>query len=411
MHIAASNGHDSFAKVIGVNIEDLHIDLYYWFEKSTKRKGVLLEYMEFCGHEYSKILKHVSTRWLSLERCVQRTLEKYSGLKSYFLSEEFADQRFSRLQDAFNNPLTEIALLFHHASIPLFNNFNKLLQSEEPIIHMLHDSTIQLARSLANRIIKPHVLKDTPVTELNLDDPKIYKPEHTIFMGFTTKIKLQQLLNDGDISEMQHSQVFKAAQAYFKDSLSYILTKFPQSNELIIKAGSRTDSKWESMEFFINRFKAIFQQLPVDKLYDEFCDYQTLPDECFGDDVLKEAKVIDGEEDGEVLIHYRVDVLWWHIAQLVIPGTAAKRFKHLPKVAGLVLVLPYSNAGEEQLFSIVRKNKTESRASMRPEGTLSSLLAMKLQYPEQTVLCHKWSPTKELLDSSKKAATAYNAEH
>lgn len=163
VHIAGSNGHDAFAKVIGSNIEDLHIDLYNWFERSTKRKGILVEYMEFSGHEYAKILKHVSTRWLSLERCVQRTLEKYSGLKTYFLSEEFADQRFSRLQDAFSNALTEVALLFHHASIPLFNNFNKLLQSDEPIIHMLHDSAIQLARSLANRIIKPQALKDTPV--------------------------------------------------------------------------------------------------------------------------------------------------------------------------------------------------------------------------------------------------------
>ena len=67
--------------------------------------------------------------------------------------------------------------------------------------------------------------------------------------------------------------------------------------------------------------------LPFDKFYDEFCDHQTLPDECFSDDVLKEAKVIDGEEDGEVLLYYRVGVLWWHTAQLVIPGTAAKRFK------------------------------------------------------------------------------------
>lgn len=72
-------------------------------------------------------------------------LEKYSGLKSYFLSEEFADQRFSRLPDTFTNPITDIALLFYHASIPLFNNFNKLLQSEEPIIHMVHGSTTQLA--------------------------------------------------------------------------------------------------------------------------------------------------------------------------------------------------------------------------------------------------------------------------
>lgn len=60
----------------------------------------------------------------------------------------------SRLQDTLTNPLTEVALLFHHVSIPLFNNFKKLLQCDEPVTDMLHGSTIQLARSLANRIIK-----------------------------------------------------------------------------------------------------------------------------------------------------------------------------------------------------------------------------------------------------------------
>ena len=80
----------------------------------------------------------------------------------------------------------------------------------------------------------------------------------------------------------------------------------------------------------------------------------------------------------------RVDVLWRHIARLGIPETASKRFKYLPNVAELVLVLPHSNAGKEQLlFSIVRKNKTEnSRSSLTLEGTLSNLLAIKLQYPE-----------------------------
>ena len=80
VHIAASHAHDAFSTVAGVNVEDLLIDLYYWFDKSTKRKGVLAEYMEFCNQEYAKILKHGSTRWLSLERCIQRTSEKYSGL-------------------------------------------------------------------------------------------------------------------------------------------------------------------------------------------------------------------------------------------------------------------------------------------------------------------------------------------
>ena len=48
---------------------------------------------------------------------------------------------------------------------------------------------------------------------------------------------------------------------------------------------------------------------------------------------------------------------------------------------------------------------------MKLEDTLSSFLVMKLQYPEQNVPCHMRSPTKELLNSSKKAATEYDSEH
>ena len=416
VHIAAGNAHDAFAEITGINIEDLQIDIYYWFERSTKRKGTLTEYMDFCSQDYAKVLKHVSTRWLSLERCIQRTLEKFEGLKSYFLSEDFLDQMFQRLHKGFNNPLTEVALLFHHASIQLFNNFNKLLQSNEPIIHMFHASIEKLARNLANRIIKPQVVRDTPITELNLSDPTIYKPKASIYLGGLTKFKLQKLLNDGDVSERDYSAVFDAAQAYFKTAFNYILTKFPVSNEVImhsrwIDVQNRITSTWESVEFFLNRFKPVLKDLPRDDVFDEFSDYQTMTDECIGEDVFEEAKVIDGEQDGESMFHYRMDVLWWHITNQNIPGTASKRFPHLAKVAELVLVLPHSNAGEERLFSIVRKNKTESRASLKLDGTLSNLLAMKLQYPEQVVPCFKWVPDDRLLDSSKKAAALYNAKH
>ena len=285
VHIAAGNGHDAFAEVTGISVEELQIDICYWFDKSTKRKRVLTEYMDFCGQDYAKVLKHVSTQWLSLERCIKRTLEKYEGLKSYFLSEDFADKRFQRLHQAFNNPLTEVVLLFHHASIPLFNNFNKLLQSDEPIIHMLHGSIEKLARNLANRIIKPQVVRDTPIAELDLSDLTIYKPHASIYLGGMTNFKLQKLLNDGDISQTDYSAVFHAAQAYFKTALNYILTKFPLSNEVImhsrwIDIQNRINSAWECVEFFLNRFKPMFQDLPVDDAFDEFSEYQTMTDQC-----------------------------------------------------------------------------------------------------------------------------------
>jgi hypothetical protein len=40
---------------------------------------------------------------LSLEKCVEHTLKKYAGLKSYFLEEQFAEGRFQRLAKAFEN--------------------------------------------------------------------------------------------------------------------------------------------------------------------------------------------------------------------------------------------------------------------------------------------------------------------
>ena len=56
-------------------------------DKSTKRKASLGEYCSFCSTEYRQIVKHVNTRWLSLERAVSRVLQQYEALKSYFLSE------------------------------------------------------------------------------------------------------------------------------------------------------------------------------------------------------------------------------------------------------------------------------------------------------------------------------------
>ena len=67
------------------------IDLFYWFEKSTKRKANLSEYCTFCDTDYRKIVKHVNTRWLSLEKATTRTLQQYDALKSYFLSEGRCD--------------------------------------------------------------------------------------------------------------------------------------------------------------------------------------------------------------------------------------------------------------------------------------------------------------------------------
>ena len=137
-----------------------------------------------------------------MERCIGRILKKYTSLKSYFLSEHFADERFKRLNRWFNDPLLEAALFFSQAAISIFTNFSILLQREEPTVHILKASMEHLGRKLPTRIIKRSALRGiSSISEIDLTDDYIFIEPKSIFYGGTTKATLNTLLNEGDISQ------------------------------------------------------------------------------------------------------------------------------------------------------------------------------------------------------------------
>ena len=64
------------------------------------------------------------------------------------------------------------------------------------------------------------------------------------------------------------------------------------------------------------------------------------------------------------------------------------------QIALLVLTLPHSNSEEERVFSLVTKNKTKFRPNLKPDGTLSSILTIKLA---NTAPCQDYEPPKKSL--------------
>ena len=314
-HIAATEANDAFSDAVGINVEDILIGIYYWFDKSSKRKGKLAEYFDFCDQDYQQVLKHVSTRWLSLERCIDRALKKLPSLKSYFLSENFADGRFVRLKNAFSCPILEPVLLFHSVFIQLFTHFNKLLQRSQSTIHILHSEIVTLAKKIASCIVKPQCIKDNEIFDLDLEDEDIFKPPQSIFLGGMTKRTLDKLLNEGDILDAVYLKSFTAAKGYFTESLRYILEKFPVQNELVMNAiwintPDRIQVMWENVQYFYDRYDSLFGGIPIDKLFEEFSDYQTLSDDEIDAAAWQAAKVVEEvEDDGTEVFHYRIDVL------------------------------------------------------------------------------------------------------
>ena len=61
---------------------------------------------------------------------------------------------------------------------------------------------------------------------------------------------------------------------------------------------------------------------------------------------------------------------------IVLCRVPIKEKQTLCDVAKTVLILPHSNAREERVFSLIRKNKTAFRLSLQVDGTLDSLLTI-----------------------------------
>ena len=88
-----------------------------------------------------------------------------------------------------------------------------------------------------------------------------------------------------------------------------------------------------------------------------------------------------------------------------------EKLPNLSKVALGVLTIPHSNAGEEQVFSTIRKNKTDFRSNLDLRSSLSSIMTIKMNKPEDLLPCHRFKPSKNLLSKCKAACREYNRAH
>ena len=212
VHNTAQKGGMAFARCCGFDAEEFAVDLYYWFDKSTKRKNELRSYNEFCNQEYRSMIKHVSTRWLTLEVAIERSLKQYQGLKSYFLSENESQARFRRLQTVFIDPMTEVYLFFLQSLLPVFNQANRFLQREEPLVHILLQQLYSLLKKVVGKYVKPSVLvkslQEESLLVLDFDDISIQLSNDNVGIGIVTKQTLRKLYEEGDISESQQRQFY-----------------------------------------------------------------------------------------------------------------------------------------------------------------------------------------------------------
>ena len=177
----------------------------------------------------------------------------------------------------------------------------------------------ELIRKIASCFLKTSCYHgEGIIDEYIIDDADNYLPLDEVFIGFSTRRKLNKLFK-GDIDQTQYNTVPKAAIALYRESLRYVLDKMDMSccfqrQAVWIDFFNKGNAKWSYVEYFFNTFSNVLanDDEKIDRLYEEFTDYKTLSISELPDTALTDALIASYEDHDEC----RLDTIWYHLYQM-----------------------------------------------------------------------------------------------
>jgi len=176
-----NNTIQTAADTLPVSIELIVIKIYSHFHIYTVRCSKLAEICDNANIEYKKILGHARTKWLSLMLSIERLLKLYKALKQYFVQE--IDNCPLILKEFFNNPLSEVWLLFIHSEAAIFHNAILKIERSSATIMEVHDVMIDVIDNYKYRLqesFKPLSIQ-AQLAQLTECDNLLFKKHAEIF--------------------------------------------------------------------------------------------------------------------------------------------------------------------------------------------------------------------------------------
>ena len=159
--------HNSFRKGVegyGSEVENLCIDIYYFFKLSPPRREDNADVQQKLNLDEFVFLWHVQSRWLSLIPAIERVRKQFPALKEYFRKLPDSDKniaknaRYKRIMTLLTSPETMVK--------PIFGKFLESFQVGGPLIHNLYPCMVLLLKQMMSQFLKPKIIQKKTVVEL-----------------------------------------------------------------------------------------------------------------------------------------------------------------------------------------------------------------------------------------------------
>ena len=215
-------------KQLPMPVEELLIDVYFHFNHSTKRKEQYREFLEFCDVARLKILKHASTRWLSLEKCVNRFLQQWPALLSYFESYEDRKQpgRVKRCADYLASVEMKAYFMFLSFILEPLNAFNTIFQTDATQIAILIPEMNCLLRLFMAKFVLMRAVKSaTDLTKVSFADRSVQLDDDILAVGMAMRTMLAD--SEDDLADGTRTRIFKSVRLFYVAIVKKMVKIFP----------------------------------------------------------------------------------------------------------------------------------------------------------------------------------------
>lgn len=305
--------------------------IYNYFSIYTIRTEALKEFCDSSEIEYRKILSHSKTRWLSLFPCINRVLQMYPALQSYFQLQEHPPVL---IKTYFENPLNESYLWFIHSLTSTFDlNIKNIIKEKNNIIEIMEilENVADILQTRRSQQFLP--LKVKEIIKANSTDPK------------------------SDIIKSEFMNVYDRALEYLKNWMSS-LEEFKNFKWMKLQ----DKPTWNEIEKSIMYLRAKNVIIDDVLLFYQAANLNTFVENMNGS--LEFKRKVSSEK-------------WLKYFEQVNTSSSSE----LLKICTFIFAIPSHNANVERVFSMMNAQWTDERNRFTVDS-VKGLLMVKYNYKE-----------------------------
>ena len=257
------------------------------------------------------------------------------------------------------------------------NAFNRLFQSERPLLHNLKTEVEGLLKAIACDFMTLATVKKTEAKHLDPTDVQQHVPLRQTYLGMAASASLMEIEATADEEEIK--KFLTTCRNFMIESMLQIKSRFDLKAEYhdivkCLRPSNATNLVPHSLQMICEKLPYLSKVLDTGMLDMEW-RLHALEEKTSEDDFF--------------------DKYWLAIRDAKTPTGDAK-FPNLIKFVAILSSLPFANAAVERVFSQLKLVKTAQRNSLK-STSLVSLLQSKFSLQNRHLSAATLKPTKEVL--------------